>query len=125
MAEEGKGQQGWWGGLIGGLVVISIGVVFLLRNLGVQLPFVGLHNWWALFIVVGAVPLLVQAAESYHKAGRVTPAVLHALLSAAAVLLVAAFFLIDLDWAVWWPVWLIYGGIWTMAGVGKRRSAGS
>ncbi|HEY1992343.1 MAG TPA: hypothetical protein VGH71_07755 [Gammaproteobacteria bacterium] len=61
MTDENQGRQGWWGGLIGGLVVILIGVVFLLRNLGVQLPFAGLHNGWALFIVLGAVPLLVQA----------------------------------------------------------------
>ena len=56
-------RYGWWGGLACGLVVMLVGVVFLLRNLGIPLPFLGLHNWWALFIVVGAVPLLAQAAE--------------------------------------------------------------
>lgn len=123
MADEDKGRQGWWGGLASGLVVVLVGVVFLLRNLGIHLPFAGLHNWWALFILVGAVPLLVQAAQSYRKAGRVDQAVLHSLLSAAAVLLVAAMFLLDLDWATWWPLFVIYGGLWTMAGVGKRAKA--
>ena len=125
MAEEYKAKHGWWGGVGGGLVVILIGVVFLLRNLGIPLPFAGLHNGWALFIVLGAVPLLVQAAEGYRQARRVTPAVLHSLLSAAAVLLVAMFFLADLDWGIWWPLWLIYGGLWAIVGAGKRRDSGS
>src|SRR5579863_1800073 len=84
MADDDKSNNryGWWGGLASGLVVILVGVVFLLRNLGIPLPFIGLHNWWALFIVLGAVPLLVQAADSYRKAGKVDQAVLHSSLSA-------------------------------------------
>jgi len=120
MADDDKAQQGWWGGLAGGLAVVLVGLVFLLRNLGIRLPFAGLHNWWALFILVGAVPLLVQAVASYRKAGQVTPAVLHALLSAAAVLLVATIFLMDLNLGTWWPLFVIYGGLWTMVGAGKR-----
>lgn len=110
-----------WGGLTMGLVIVIIGFVFLLRNLGVPLPFIGLHNWWALFILAAAVPMLVQAADRYRRAGRVDRLVLHALLSAAAVILVAVMFLLDLDWAKWWPLFVIYGGVWTMAGVGRRR----
>ena len=120
MADEYMGQKGWWSGLAVGLVVVLVGLVFLLRNLGIQLPFAGLHNWWALFILAAAVPLLVQAVDAYRKAGRVTPVVLHALLSAAAVLLVAAIFLMDLNLGTWWPLFVIYGGLWTMAGAGKR-----
>ncbi|HEY3859230.1 MAG TPA: hypothetical protein VGM47_06425 [Gammaproteobacteria bacterium] len=125
MADEDKdnGRRGLWGGIAMGLVVVAVGLVFLLRNLGIPLPFVGLHNWWALFILVGAVPLLAQAAESYRKAGRVDQKTLHALLSAASILLVAAFFLLDLDWAVWWPLFVIYGGLRMLAGVGKKRAS--
>jgi len=115
-------RHGWWGSLACGLAVILVGVVFLLRNLGLPLPFLGLHHWWALFIVLGAVPLLAQAADSYRKTGRMDKAVLHPLLCALAVLLVAAFFLLDLDWGVWWPLFVIYGGVWTMAGVGRRKA---
>lgn len=123
MADEDKLRHGWWGGWAGGIAAILVGVVFLLRNLGIPLPFLGMHNWWALFIVVGAVPLLAQAVDSYRKAGAITPAVLQSLLSAAAVLLVAAFFLLDLDWSVWWPLWLIYGGLWSVLGASRRRPA--
>jgi hypothetical protein len=125
MADDDKSKEprSWWGGLAAGMVVVLVGVVFLLRNLGIPLPFVGLHNWWALFILVAAVPLLAQAAGSYRKSGKLDQAVLHSLLSAAAVILVAAMFLLDLDWAIWWPLFVIYGGLWTMAGVGKKRAS--
>jgi hypothetical protein len=123
MADENKTKHSLWGGLAAGLVVVIVGVVFLLRNLGIPLPFAALHNWWALFILVGAVPLLAQAADSYRKSGKVDQAVLHALLSAAAVILVALIFLLGLDLAVWWPLFVIYGGLWTMMGVFKKRAA--
>jgi hypothetical protein len=118
--DEGNKRYGWWGGLACGLAVILVGVVFLLRNLGIPLPFLGMHNWWALFIVVGAVPMLAQAADSYRKSGRVDQAVLHSLLSGLVVLLVAAFFLLDLEWDLWWPLFVIYGGLWVMLGSRKR-----
>ena len=35
-----------------GLVAIAVGVVFLLRNFGISLPFMRLHNGWALFILL-------------------------------------------------------------------------
>ena len=120
--ESSNNRYGWWGGLACGLVVILVGVVFLLRNLGIPLPFLGLHNWWALFIVVGAIPLLAQAADSYRKSGRFDQAVLHSLLSALAVLLVAAMFLMNLEWEIWWPLFVIYGGLWVMVGSRKRSS---
>ena len=125
MTDENKHENryGWWGGLAGGLAAVLVGIVFLLRNLGIPLPFLGLHNWWALFILIGALPLLVSAAESYRKDARISPAVLHSLLSAAAILLVAAFFLLDLDWSVWWPLWVIYGGLWGMSGATRKRPA--
>jgi hypothetical protein len=70
--------------------------------------------------VVGAVPMLAQAADSYRKSGRVDQAVLHSLLSGLVVLLVAAFFLLDLEWDLWWPLFVIYGGLWVMLGSRKR-----
>ena len=112
-----------WGRLAVGLVVIAVGVVFLLRNLGYDLPFLRYHNWWALFILVGAVGPLTLAAERYRAIGRMDWVVLHSLLSAVAVILVASFFLLDLDWATWWPLFVIYGGFWMLL-KGSRRKDG-
>lgn len=118
--EESKTPRGRWHDLALGLVIIGIGLVFLLGNFGIRLPFLGLHNWWALFILIAAVPSLAKAAEAYHRAGRVDHAVLGGLLSALAPLMVAAFFLLELDWGTWWPLFVIYGGLWVLLG-GKRR----
>jgi hypothetical protein len=123
MSDEDKVQHGRWGGMATGLVVVVVGVLFLADNLGLHLPFRGLHNWWALFILIPVVALLAEAGARYRRVGRVDRAVLHLLLSAVAPLLVASFFLLELDWAVWWPLFVIYGGLWAMLGSRKRAAA--
>jgi hypothetical protein len=110
----------YWSRAAMGLVVIAVGVVFLLRNFGISLPFMQLHNWWALFILVGAVPSLGYALQRYRATGKVDQGVLHCLLSAVAVIMVALFFLLDLSWELWWPLFVIYGGLWMLV-KGRRR----
>ena len=105
-----------------GVAVIAVGVVFLLRNLGIDLPFLQFHNWWAVFILIGALGPLSYAAQRWHALGRVDGLVLHSLLSALVVLLVASFFLLDLSWERWWPLFVIYGGLWMLV-KGVRRNA--
>ena len=117
---DDKTIQLGWSRVGSGLVVVLVGVLFLLRNFGVRLPFMALHNWWALFILLGAVPSLAMAFQRFHRTGHVDRLVLHSLLSAAAVIMVAVFFLLDLDWSLWWPLFVIYGGLWVLLG-GKRR----
>lgn len=103
-----------------GLVVVIVGVLFLLRNFGVPLPFWDLHNWWALFILLGAVPPLGYALARLRQVGRLDAGVLHGFLSAAVVVMVALIFLLDLSWERWWPLFVIYGGLWMMVR-GERR----
>ena len=123
MDDENKVQHGRWGGMATGLVVVAVGVLFLLDNLGLRMPFRGLHNWWALFILIPVVALLAEAGVRYRRVGRIDRMVLHLLLSAVAPLLVAVFFLTDLDWATWWPLFVIYGGLWAMLGSRRRAPA--
>ena len=104
-----------------GLAAVAVGVVFLLRNFGIPLPFMQLHNWWALFILVGAVPSLGYAIQRYRTTGKVDQSVLHCLLSAAAVVMVALFFLLYLSWELWWPLFVIYGGLWMLVKGGRRQ----
>lgn len=103
-----------------GLVVVIVGVLFLLRNFGVPLPFWGVHNWWALFILLGAVPPLSYALARLRQVGRVDAGVLHGFLSATVVVMVALIFLLDLSWERWWPLFVIYCGLWMMVR-GERR----
>jgi O-antigen/teichoic acid export membrane protein len=109
-----------WSSLGIGLMVVAVGVVFLLDNFGWRLPFYRPHNWWALFILVGAIPLLAQAADRYRSNAKVDRTLLCLLLSAAAPIMVATMFLLDLDWGLWWPLFVIYGGLWVMVGGRKK-----
>ena len=108
-----------------GIVVIVAGALFLLRNFGIPLPFESLHNWWALFILLGAAPSLSFAFYRLRTTGRVDAAVLHSLMSAAAVITVALFFLLELSWRLWWPLFVIYGGLWMIVKEDRRRHPGA
>jgi lipoprotein signal peptidase len=113
------------GGLVAGLIVIAIGVLFLLDNFGISFGFMEYHNWWALFILIGAAGPLSYAVQRYRRQGRVDGAVLHSLVSAAAVVTVALMFLLDLSWNLWWPLFIIFGGLWMLANNWKRDSGSS
>jgi hypothetical protein len=118
-----KTEHMYWSRAAMGLVVVAVGVVFLLRNFGIPLPFMQLHNWWALFILLGAVPSLGYAIQRYRAVGKVDGRVLHSLLSAAVVIMVALFFLLDLSWELWWPLFVIYGGLWMLVKDGRKRGS--
>lgn len=119
---EPKNRHGHHGGLIMGLIVIAIGVLFLLRNFGIQLPFMQYHNWWALFILIGAVGPLSYALQRYRSQHKFDGVVMHSLVSAAAIVTVALFFLLELDWNRWWPLFIVFGGLWMLANDWKRGS---
>lgn len=104
-----------------GIVIIAVGVFFLLYNFNVRLPFMRYHNWWALFILIGAIGPLVQAGRAWKAKGGFDANVLHALTSAAVIVTVALFFLFDVSWNRWWPVFLVYGGLWAIARRAYRR----
>lgn len=94
---------------IGGVVLLLMGFVFLLQNLGVS--FVVLENWWALFILIPAVSALSRAWGSYRRTGRLDQAVIGSAIGGLAILMVALTFLIDLEWDLIWPTFLILAGI--------------
>ena len=62
---EGRGDHGWGGPWIGGVVLIVLGVLFLMQNFGWQLP----KNWWAAFILIPALGSLMAARRSYETNG--------------------------------------------------------
>jgi phosphatidylserine synthase len=117
---ERSTQDGYWPGIpIVGLAVIAVGLVFLGRNFGMDLPLP--DRWWALFILVPAGAALVSAARFYRIDGRpssrvVGPATVGALMLATALIL---FF--DLEWSVYWPVMVIIVGLGILARGGRNR----
>lgn len=96
-----------------GLAIVLIGGVLLARNLGFELFFLNLHNWWAFFILVAALGPLQQAFVAYRREGFGAP-VANSLVSAAFIIFIALIFLLDLSFAVWWPVFVIVGGVYVM-----------
>jgi hypothetical protein len=113
---ELKFNRRYWASAGVGLAVIAVGVIFLLRNFGIGVPFLTYRNWWALFIFVGAVPSLTHAAQRFHTRGTIDAYVVRAALPSIAVIMVALIFLLELDWGKWWPLFVIYGGLWLLAG---------
>ena len=94
---------------IGGVVLILLGCVFLLQNVG--LPIMR-GNWWALFILIPVVVCIGGAWSQYRTHGRLTRSAASMLASGLAPLVVALVFLLDLDWGQVWPVFVIIAGLW-------------
>ncbi len=96
------------GAVIGGIVLIGLGVIFLLQNLG--LFYIG--NWWALFILLGTAGAWGSAWHIYQNNGqRITHAVTGAFIGGIFPLAVALIFLFNLNWGTLWPVFLVIAGV--------------
>lgn len=100
-------------GLVPGLILLGIGVFFLLRNLGIHLPL--MHNWWAWAILVVALLPLSRAIHARRSRGRWDATALRDLLNAGILVLIAMVFLLHLSWAIWWPLFMIYTGLYLLA----------
>lgn len=101
-------------------MVMAVGVLFLIVNLGYHLPFLDAANWWAWLILFAAVWPLSEAWSIYRRSGRFDAQVGQALLPALSIVLVAVFFIANLSWATWWPLFVILGGLYMLAGQGRR-----
>jgi hypothetical protein len=113
--ETRRPQRGWTAASLGiGLVIIAVGIFFLLYNFNVRLPFMRHHNWWALFILIAAIGPLTQAGQAWRRAGGFDANVLHALTSTAVIVTISLFFFFSVSWNLWWPIFVIYGGLWAI-----------
>jgi hypothetical protein len=106
------------------VAIIAIGVLFLLNNLGYRLAFLERGNWWAVLILLAAFAPLVRAWEIFHARGRFDAEAAHYALTASGIALVGVLFLFDLDWGTWWPLFVILGGLFTLAPQRCRRRYG-
>jgi len=96
------------------VAIVAIGLLFLANNLGYNLAWFDHGNGWAVIILLAAFAPLTRAGEVYRARGRMDAEVAYFLLSAGAVALVACMFLLNLDWGVWWPLFVILGGLYTL-----------
>jgi len=97
---------------LGGVVLILVGVVFLLR----QVSGFRLDNWWALFILIPAIGSLATAWRAYESADRkFTTSVRGSLIGGLMMVMIAAIFLFNLNWALFFPAILIITGLGILA----------
>lgn len=99
------GRPYFW--LTGGSILIMLGVVFMLQNMGI--PF--LTNWWALFILIPALWVYVAAWNSYQDNGRLTRSGIGSLIMGIMLTILAMVFLLNLNLGLFWPILLIVGGL--------------
>lgn len=92
--------------MVGGLLLILLGAIFLFR--GSDLLF--FDNWWALFIAIPGAVGLFSAWNMYEKRGKLDSTILSTITGSLFPLLVAAIFLLDLDWGAMWPLFLVLAG---------------
>ncbi len=96
-------RSGW----IGGAILILLGVIFLLQNLGYPI----LRNWWALFILIPAYWCFVAAWDRYQDAQTINRGVAWSFVCGVLLTGLALIFLLDIALGVFWPVVLIVFGL--------------
>lgn len=106
--ERGSAGRVW--AVVSGIVLIVFGIVLILNNAGV-LVVSFLTNWWALFILIPAVGAFVSAYEHGRRAGKIDNHVTSNIVGGLILTFVTCMFLFNLDWSVWWPVFIILAGV--------------
>ena len=106
---------------LGGIVLIFLGLVFLLNNLGLmRLP----GNWWAIFIMLPSFASWYGAWRQYESnGGHLSQGVISALTWGSLPFLISLIFLFNLSWGLFWPLILIFVGVSALVNVqaGKKE----
>lgn len=108
--EQRLADPSYAGNWIFGLILIVVGSMFLLRNMGtLDFP---LKNWWALFILMPATGCLSAAMRAYREAGNRFNAAARASLMIGTILtFVTIMFLFEISWTYFGPILIILVGI--------------
>ncbi|WP_421723888.1 LiaF transmembrane domain-containing protein [Bauldia sp.] len=94
---------------IAGLVLVGVGVVFLLQNMGYAVP----ANWWSLFILIPAFFAFAGAWRSYRRNDQqIDASTAGSLLTGIVLVALTVLFMtgFQFDWDIVWPMLLIVLG---------------
>jgi hypothetical protein len=96
-------SSGW----AGGVILIGLGLLLLLQNLGNF----QVDNWWAFFILIPAVGAFSNAYNAYQEVdGRMNGKARSSFFGGVILTFITGMFLFNLSWFVLGPVLLILGG---------------
>lgn len=101
------------GGAFFPILLILIGIILLIQNLGFGLNH---FNWWALFIFLPVAGGLSSAWNDFRKSGRLDGKARSGIGGAIVIGSVAVLLLVGADWGHWWPLMLIAAGFSSMLG---------
>lgn len=104
--------EGARGGLVAGVILIILGIVFLGQVWG----WFTLDNWWALFIFIPAAFAFASARGAYRRRGGFSREVAGSLTGGLVLSFVALMLLFDWDWGLLWPVFLVLAGLGMLLG---------
>jgi hypothetical protein len=110
LAERRAGRSGSW---VVGAILILIGIFTMLDNL----TGFTLENWWALFILLPALGAFGNAWRAYQKDERLSASARASLISGFILTMLAAIFLLNLNWTILGPVLLILAGLGLLVNV--------
>lgn len=95
------------GSWVGAFILIFVGVIFLLKELGMLFD-----NWWALFFLIPAIASFGSAWNHYHRhRNQITSSVLGSLIVGLVMIFLTVIFLFSLNWSYMWPIFLIIIGV--------------
>lgn len=110
MARSGRSYGGAW---VGGAILIALGALLLLENLGSF----SLGEWWALLILLPAAGAFAGAWRAFQEAGgHITPRATTAFMGGVLLVLLTASVFFQLDWGWAGPALLILAGLGFLAG---------
>lgn len=104
--------EGARGGLVAGVILIILGIVFLGQVWG----WFTLDNWWALFIFIPAAFAFASARGAYRRRGGFSREVAGSLTGGLVLSFVALMLLFEWDWGLLWPVFLVLAGLGMLLG---------
>ncbi len=104
---DDSGQRGP-GAWIAAAILVGVGILFLLQNLGHPVP----GNLWSLLLLIPAVFSLVGFWKKYQANGGFGAGMAGPLITAVILIGLTIVFLFDIDvnWGLFWPVLLIVIG---------------
>ena len=102
--------------IVGALMLIGMGVVFLLQQNNLIGPD---FAWWSFFIILPGLGLLLSGIMAYSQAGYLTDPARNRITGGTMSTLVGAIFLFNLDWGRVWPVFLIVPGVFMLLGLNR------